>query len=70
MTVTPDENSPVMSVTECAAYLRIGRSHAYEMVKEGKIPSIRLGKKILIPRRRLEQLLGEPVVQANQTGTH
>lgn len=47
----------VMTVAECAAYLKIGRSHAYEMIKTGAIPSIRLGRKILISRQALSRML-------------
>ena len=52
-----DNESPIMTVEECARYLRIARGHAYEMVREGKIPHLRLGRKILIPRQAVERLL-------------
>lgn len=51
--------SPVMSVQECAHYLKIGRSHAYEMVREGVIPHVRLGRKILIPIAAVDRMLFE-----------
>ena len=57
--MTQKVESAVMTVEETAAYLRIGRSHAYEMVRTSQIPSIKLGRKILIPRRALEQMLTE-----------
>jgi excisionase family DNA binding protein len=37
--------------------LGISRNFAYELVKRGIIPSIRLGKRILIPRAALEKML-------------
>ena len=46
----------VLTVTECAKYLRIARGHAYTMVNEGRIPSIRMGRRILIPRAALERM--------------
>ena len=39
-----------LTVEELREYLRIGRSTAYELVKSGDIKSIRLGRRVLIPR--------------------
>lgn len=51
----------VLTVEEAAAILRIGRSAAYEAVRRGDIPSIRIGGRILrVPRHRLEAMLGAP----------
>jgi excisionase family DNA binding protein len=47
-----------MSVDEAARLLGIGRGLAYEAVRNGEIPSIRLGRRVLIPRARLLELLG------------
>jgi excisionase family DNA binding protein len=47
----------VFTVDEVAVELRISRATAYEMVRTGKIPSIKLGKRILIPVSELEKLL-------------
>ena len=54
---TSQSASQVLTISEVMEYLQIGRSHAYQLVAEGKIPSIRLGRKIVIPRKRLEKLL-------------
>ena len=51
------EHTAVMTVEEAAEYLRIGRGHAYEMVREGRIPSLRMGRRILIPVSALQRLL-------------
>jgi excisionase family DNA binding protein len=37
------------SVDELAEYLGISRAKAYAMLREGKIPSIRHGKRFLVP---------------------
>ena len=34
--------SPLMTVPEAAAYLRIGRSTLYSLVKEGELPQVHL----------------------------
>lgn len=48
----------VISVDEAARILGISRNLAYEAVRRGDIPSIRVGqKRILIPVRALERLL-------------
>ncbi len=50
-------NQHVMTVEEAAEILRISRNGAYEAVKRGEIPSIRIGRRILIPRAALEMML-------------
>lgn len=49
--------SPVMTVDEAAAYLRISRGLAFAAVRDGTLPSVRVGRRILVPRRQLEALL-------------
>jgi excisionase family DNA binding protein len=46
-------------VPEAARILGIGRSAAYEAVRRGEIPSIRLGKRLVVPRAALERMLLE-----------
>jgi excisionase family DNA binding protein len=45
------------TVDETAKLLRIGRNQAFEAVKTGQLPSIRIGKRILVPRLALERML-------------
>jgi len=47
-----------MTVTETAAVLGISRSSAYECVRLGSIPSIRLGRRIVVPTQAIDALLG------------
>ena len=51
-----------ITVPEAAEMLAMSKNHAYAMVKSKEIPSIKFGKKILIPRAALEKMLemGEP----------
>jgi excisionase family DNA binding protein len=50
-----------LSVTETAEQLGISRSRAYELVQQGWIPSIKCGRRVLIPlhalQKRLEELI-------------
>ena len=50
-----------VTVPEAAEMLGISRNFAYILVKEEKLPSIRFGKRILIPRAALEKKLEQGV---------
>jgi len=54
------EDRLTYSVAEAARVLGISRNLAYEMVRCGRIPSIRFGKRLLISRYVIEQLLRQP----------
>lgn len=45
------------TVTETAEILGISRSAAYECVRRGEIPSLSLGRRVVVPCRALEDLL-------------
>ena len=49
----------VLTVEEAARALRIGRGAAYEAVRQGSIPAVRIGRTLRIPRHGLLALLGE-----------
>ncbi len=51
------EERVTYTVAEVAPMLGIGERQAYEAVHAGTIPSIRIGTRILIPRRALQRLL-------------
>jgi len=46
-----------IKVPEAAEMLGISRNFAYQLVREGKLPSIRFGKRILIPRAALDKMM-------------
>ena len=46
-----------MSVPEAGKILGIGRAAAYEGARTGEIPTIRIGKRILVPMAALERML-------------
>ena len=46
-----------LTVEEAARLLGISRALAYELVRDGEIPSLRLRRRIVIPRRVIEALL-------------
>lgn len=46
-----------LSVAEAAEVLGISRAHAYDCVRSGELPSITLGRRVVIPKRALDDLL-------------
>lgn len=54
-----EHSSAVLTVMETAKFLRISRGSAYEGIRLGQIPVIRIGRRLLVPIRALEKMLGE-----------
>ena len=50
----PDEERMTLSIEEAAMRLGISRALAYELVRRGELPRLRLGRRIVIPRKALE----------------
>jgi excisionase family DNA binding protein len=46
-----------LSIEEAGALLGISRDLAYDLVARHELPSIRLGRRLVVPRRALEDLL-------------
>ena len=61
MTDPPAEDRPVLTVDETAKLLGISRGSAYQAVRRGEIPTIRIGRRFLIPRARLMAMLAGDV---------
>jgi excisionase family DNA binding protein len=49
-----------MSIPAAAALLGISRSAGYRAVASGQIPTIRIGRRLLVPTAKLHRLLGWP----------
>ena len=63
-TVDRDNNdSLVLTAGETARLLRLSKTTVYDQIRQGSIPSIRIGKRILIPKaalmRKLEEVVGK-----------
>jgi excisionase family DNA binding protein len=52
-----DNDRLVFTVAEAAYLINVSRAFAYELVARGELPSIRLGRRIVIPRIGLQKLL-------------
>lgn len=58
-----------LTVSEAAGALGISRALAYELVARGELPSLRLGRRLVVPRKALDALLeeaaaGRPIIGA------
>ncbi len=51
---------PTLSVAETADLLGISRWLVQQAVRDGSLPSVRVGRRILIPKVRLEAMLAGP----------
>jgi excisionase family DNA binding protein len=51
------ETATVVTVPEAAELLGISRNHAYELVKSGDIPALRLGTAVRVRTSTLRELL-------------
>lgn len=59
MAIPPElDGRVVVDVLTAAKLLKIGRNQVYAGVRDGSIPSLRIGGRILIPTRPLMRLLG------------
>lgn len=46
-----------LTVEEAAALLGISRGLTYELVRRGELPVLRLGRRLVIPRKALQAIL-------------
>ena len=53
------ENRKVITVVEAGRMLGLGRSAAYAAANRGEIPTLRFGRKLVVPVAELERLVGE-----------
>ena len=59
--------SKVMSVAEAALELHCSKNLLYELVRSGRVRSVRLGRKIIIPRSVIAELLAGDQLPGSQT---
>jgi len=51
----------LLTVSEAAETLGVSRSHLYNLIQQGHLPTIRLGASVRIPRVWLERYIEERV---------
>lgn len=59
--ITPINSPPqVLSVPDAGrVYFKLGRNASYEAAHRGDIPTIRIGRKLVVPIRAMEKLLDQ-----------
>jgi excisionase family DNA binding protein len=55
------EDRTVLTIPEAAKLLRISPLIAYKHARSGRLPSIRLGRRVLVPRAALDKFLAGEV---------
>ena len=58
-----------LSIEEAAALLGISRALAYDLVRRGELPQLRLGRRIVVPRKALEDFIDDCTQPNGVTGT-
>ena len=48
------------SVREAAQILGLGRNHTYGAICRGEIPALRIGRRIVVPKDALNEMLENP----------
>lgn len=62
-----DEIRQTVSVEEAARILGISRGLAYDMVHQGRMPVLRFGRRMVVPKKAIEKLLVESeILPANK----
>ena len=54
------------SITKSCNRLGIGRTLMYDLIKQGKLRSIKLGTRTLIPETELQRLIAEQLTQTTK----
>jgi excisionase family DNA binding protein len=58
--VTPNMNTPMaMSPRDAARAIGISRSTLYRLIKQGRIRTVKLGRRTLVPTSALAELISE-----------
>jgi excisionase family DNA binding protein len=53
-----DLNSAVVTIEEAGRFLGLSRSAAYRAATRGEIPTIRIGRRLLVPTAKLLAMVG------------
>jgi len=56
-----DMGNRTYSIAEVAEELGISRGTAYQLAREGKIPVIRLGRRMLVPKDNFDKWLSDSI---------
>jgi len=57
--MTPEPSPPCFTVTEAAQYLRISRALLYQLIRKGRIKTIKIGARTIVRGAELERFLDQ-----------
>lgn len=60
MALPDPDTTPTVTVEQAGEILGLSRQSAYSAVSRGEIPSLRFGRRLVVPTVQLRQLLGFP----------
>jgi excisionase family DNA binding protein len=66
---TPPPVRDLLTITEAASRLGIGRSTAYQLIGSGQLPVVRLGRAARVPAQAISELVDRLMTQQGQTFT-
>ena len=52
-----DSRTVVYTIEEAAKLLKLGRNSAYEAARNQQLPTIRIGRRLLVPKAALDRML-------------
>lgn len=55
-----------VSIAEAARLLSVSRSHAYRMHERDELPSFRMGGRVLVSKKGLDELVAERCAKADK----
>ncbi len=50
--------TPTLTVPEAGRFIGLGRAASYEAARRGQLPTLRFGKRLLVPTAEFRRLLG------------
>ena len=50
-----------LTVEQAGELLGISRALAYELARTGRLPTLRFGKRIVVPKKAIESMLERPI---------
>jgi excisionase family DNA binding protein len=53
-----DDLPDVLRPQEAAKFLGLGKNTTYELIQQGRLPAVRVGRRLLVPKRGLIRFLG------------
>jgi hypothetical protein len=57
MSVPTADERPTMPVEEAGGHIGLGRTASYEAARRGDLPTIRIGRRVVVPTAALRRLL-------------